>query len=109
MAGTDDEKQAMWDDLLKALEQSIKDEKDRHAAAELEFTKMITANMQMGAPDQHTAVRWILEAEELSDVDMMYGSDYVAYLFGLPYKGRHDTLIQAVLAEMEPARYVAEE
>lgn len=109
MAGTDDEKQALWDDLLIALERSIQDEKDAHAAAELRFAEMIRENMLLGARDEETAVRWILEAEELSDYDMMYGADYVAFLFDLPYKGTYDNLIQTVLAGMEPARYIETE
>ena len=109
MAGTDDEKQAMWDQLLVALEQSIQEERDRHTRAEARFAKMIAENMLLGAPDEETAVRWILEAEELSDYDMMYGADYVAHLFDLPYKGTYDTLIRTVLATMEPARYIEEE
>lgn len=109
MAGTDDEKQALWDNLLIALERSIQEEKDAHAAAELRFAEMIRKNIALGAADELTAVRWILDAEELSDVDMMYGSDYVAFLFDLPYKGRYDNMIQTVLAGMEPARRIAEE
>lgn len=109
MSATADEKQTMWDDLLVALEQSIREEKDRHAAAELRFAEMIEKNIALGAADEQTAVRWILEAEELSDVDMMYGSDYVAHLFDLPYKGTYDNMIQTVLAGMEPLRRIAEE
>lgn len=104
MVMTDDEKQETWDDLLVDLEISIKEEKDRHTAAEIAFGRLIAKNIQLGAANDQTAVRWILDAENLSDVDRMYGSDYVAYLFDLPYKGTYDTLIRTVLAEMEPVR-----
>ena len=58
----------------------------------------------MGAADEHTAIRWILDAEDLSEVDLAYGSDYIAFLFNLPYKGTYDSLIQAVLAERESSK-----
>jgi hypothetical protein len=56
--------------------------------------------MVAGAQDELTAIRWILEAEALSKFDLAYGSDYVAWHFGLPYKGEFDQQIQTVIDAM---------
>jgi hypothetical protein len=56
--------------------------------------------MVAGARDELTAIRWILEAEALSKFDLAYGSDYVAWHFGLPYKGEFDQQIQTVIDAM---------
>ncbi len=56
--------------------------------------------MLAGAKDELTAIRWILEAEQLSKFDLAYGSDYVAWHFGLPYKGEFDQQIQTVIDAM---------
>jgi hypothetical protein len=56
--------------------------------------------MLLGAADELTAIRWILEAEQLTEYDLAYGSDYVAFHFGLPYKGLFDQQIQTVINTM---------
>lgn len=101
MTSTDDEKQLTWDNLLVELRHSMDEERDRHARAEARFGELIAKNMQLGAADEFTAVRWILDAEELSTIDLMYGSDYVAFLFDLPYKGKYDTMIGEVCEQLK--------
>lgn len=96
----DDTRQSMWDNLLEELATETARQKDAYARAEIEFHQRIQGAMLLGAEDELTAVRWILAAEDLSDVDRAYGSDYIAFLFNLPYKGTYDALIQTVLAEM---------
>ena len=95
----DDTRQAMWDGLLNELELETKRELDAYARAEIEFHQRIQGAMLLGAADELTAIRWIIDAEELSEVDRQYGSDYIAFLFHLPYKGTYDQQIQAVLAK----------
>lgn len=97
---TDFDRQAIWDGLMRELEHSIQEEQDRHARAETAFAGLIQMNRQLGAADTHTAIRWILQARNYSATDLAYGSDYVAFLFDLPYKGQFDAAIAAVLADM---------
>ncbi len=97
----DFDRQAIWDGLMRELAAEIARERDAYARAEIEFHQRIQGAMLLGAADEQTAVRWILAAEDLSEVDLAYGSDYIAFLFNLPYKGTYDALIQTVLAEME--------
>jgi hypothetical protein len=96
----DAEKQIMWDDLIDSLERACEEARDDYARAETAFADLIQMNRKLGAADTHTAIRWILQARNYSATDLAYGSDYVAYLFDLPYKGQFDAEIAAVLAEM---------
>ncbi len=99
----DFDRQAIWDGLCRELEAELARERDAHARAEIEFHQRIQGAMLMGAKDELTAVRWILEAEQFTDNDLAYGSDYVAFHFGLPYKGLFDQQIQTVIATMTKA------
>jgi hypothetical protein len=100
----DEGKQAAWNTLLDDLSRSMKEERDRHACAEDKFALQIANTIALGAADEKTAIRWILDGESLSDIDLMYGSDYVAFLFDLPYKGRFDKIISEVCKEIEEMR-----
>jgi len=101
MSSTDDEKQETWDNLLVELDRSIKEEKDRHSAAEAAFARLIQSTINYGARDEVTAIRWILQAKNLSEFDLSYGSDYVAFLFDLPYKSKYDTMIGEVCEQLK--------
>lgn len=102
-AATDFDRQAIWDGLLRELAAELARERDAYARAEIEFHQRIQGAMVLGAADELTAIRWILEAEEFTDNDLAYGSDYVAFHFGLPYKGEFDQQIQTVIATMTKA------
>lgn len=66
------------------------------AAAELET--LISENLEMGAGDRKTAIRWILEAEgALQEMDM----GYIEYSFGLKY-GTYAEEFQSVCNESYP-------
>lgn len=99
----DFDRQAIWDGLLRELAAETARQKDAYARAEIEFHQRIQGAMVLGAEDELTAIRWILEAEEFTDNDLAYGSDYVAFHFGLPYKGEFDQQIQTVIATMTKA------
>jgi hypothetical protein len=96
----DDTRQSMWDNLLEELAAETARQKDAYARAEIEFHQRVQGTMLAGAKDELTAIRWILEAEQLSKFDLAYGSDYVAWHFGLPYKGEFDQQIQTVIDAM---------
>ena len=96
----DDTRQAMWDNLLEELAAETARQLDAYARAEIAFHQRVQGTMVAGARDELTAIRWILEAEQLSKFDLAYGSDYVAWHFGLPYKGEFDQQIQTVINAM---------
>ena len=96
----DDTRQSMWDTLLEELAAELARERDAYARAEIEFHQRVQGAMLLGAADELTAIRWILEAEQFTDNDLAYGSDYVAFHFGLPYKGEFDEQIQTVINAM---------
>jgi len=96
----DDTRQSMWDNLLEELAAETARQKDAYARAEIQFHQRVQGTMLAGAKDELTAIRWILEAEQLSKFDLAYGSDYVAWHFGLPYKGEFDQQIQTVIDAM---------
>jgi len=93
----DDTRQAMWDNLLEELAAETARQKDAYARAEIQFHQRVQGTMLAGAEDELTAIRWILEAEQITKFDLAYGSDYVAWHFGLPYKGEFDQQIQTVI------------
>lgn len=97
----DDTRQAMWDNLLEELAEETARQKDAYARAEIDFHQRVQGTMLAGAKDELTAIRWILAAEQFTNSDLAYGSDYVAYHFGLPYKGLFDQQIQTVITAME--------
>lgn len=97
----DDGRQALWDNLLQELAAETARQQDAYARAEIEFHQRVQGMMLSGAKDELTAIRWILEAEQFTENDWAYGSDYVAFHFNLPYKGLFDQQIQTVLNEME--------
>lgn len=99
----DFDRQAIWDGLLRELAAENARQQDAYARAEIEFHQRIQGAMLLGAEDELTAIRWILEAEQFAENDMAYGSDYVAWHFGLPYKGEFDQQIQTVIATMTKA------
>lgn len=96
----DFDRQAIWDGLLRELAAENARQQDAYARAEIAFHQRMQGTMLAGAEDELTAIRWILEAEQFADNDMAYGSDYVAWHFGLPYKGEFDQQIQTVIATM---------
>jgi hypothetical protein len=96
----DDTRQSMWDNLLNELAAENARQKDAYARAEIAFHQRIQGAMLVGAADELTAIRWILEAEAFTEIDMAYGSDYMAFHFGLPYKGQFDQQIQTVINAM---------
>ena len=99
----DDTRQSMWDNLLEELAAETARQLDAYARAEIEFHQRVQGTMLAGAADELAAIRWILEAEQLTENDLAYGSDYVAFHFGLPYKGLFDQQIQTVIDDMSVA------
>ena len=82
---TDEEKQGIWDYLCEELEREMDYQKKMEDRALADFQERVQQAYSLGAKDLETAVRWIIEAEDFSDMDYCYGADYCAWHFGLAY------------------------
>ena len=96
----DDTRQSMWDSLCRELENTMEAERAAEARAELEFHQRVQGAMLIGAEDEVTAIRWILDAEGLDEHDLAYGADYVAFHFGLSYQNSFRDQITAAIKAM---------
>ena len=96
----DDNRQAMWDSLCRELEDTMAAERDAEARAEIAFHQRIQGAMLIGAADDLTAIRWILEAEQFTEYDLAYGADYVAFHFGTSYSNPYKETIAAAITAM---------
>ena len=84
---THDEKQEMWDGLLRAVELAIESEKQEQAMNIANFEQRVLETIRHGAGDRATAIRWILDGEDLlNETD----KNFVRYMFGLPYNYDYD-------------------
>lgn len=84
-SGNNDQKQAIWDDLILRLEEKHNEDKRIEAIETEKFEAQIASTMTVGACSRETAIRWIVDCLDLSDSDKMYGGDYICYTLNLPY------------------------
>lgn len=88
-----DQKQEIWNELVLELEESNRQEALREEAAVTAFAKRISDAIALGAKNEETAIRWVLEGENFDLNDYQYGADYAAYHFGLSYRNQwRDTI-----------------
>lgn len=95
----DEGKQTAWNVLLDELEVEIARERDEKEAAERDFQKRIDDAINIGAPDEDTALRWILDGENFSLNDYQYGADYAAFHFGLSYTNKWRNQLEKITHE----------
>lgn len=98
---TDADKQHIWDRLIQDLQLAMEEEAQQEIAAINAFELEIADALDLGAPSREDAVRWIVDGMNLSDVDIMYGSNYICYLKGLPYKMAYlfDNVVNSMMKE----------
>ena len=77
-----DGKQAIWDGLIKEMEDRQSEELAAECLALANFEARIAEYVTLGASDRETAIRWILQAEGL---DNEYDAGYICYCLGLSY------------------------
>ena len=100
-ARTPRQKQELWNALCDEHEEVIKREKAEKARAALALTERLEVMYQLGAKTEVQALKWIMEAEEFSDIDLQYGADYFCFHFGLDYtEGKKSFRIQEAINEM---------
>jgi hypothetical protein len=85
-SASDDRKQEIWDRVLADLNAELEAEYKREAAAILEFQARICEARSLGAQTDADALRWIMDAEGLEDLDLQDGG--FEYHLGLPF-GNH--------------------
>lgn len=79
---TDDEKQAEWDHLLKALKRAIEEEQEQEKRAIERFEATVTQKIESGAGNRETAIRWIMDASSAARISDW---DFLCWEHGLPY------------------------
>jgi hypothetical protein len=82
-AMTPAEKQERWDYVVGVLKGTMAEEERREAGLIAIFEATVTATIANGAKDRETAIRWIIDAENVDGVDG--DIDYFCYRMGLPY------------------------
>jgi hypothetical protein len=80
-----DGKQAAWNTLVDELAENNSRGREREKKAIKDFEDRIELLVSVGARDRDTAIRWIIESLNLSEIDKMYGGSYICYLLDLPY------------------------
>jgi len=81
----DFDRQAIWDGLTNELKLEMARERQAQLNAEIKMHQRIQGVMLVGAKDEVQALKWIMEAEEFSDIDLQYGASYFCFHFGLSY------------------------
>ena len=99
-ARTPRQKQELWNALCDEHEEVIKREKVEKARAALALTERLETMYQLGAKTEVQALKWIMEAEEFSDIDLQYGAGYFCFHFGLDYRAEKEFRIQEAINEM---------
>lgn len=87
-----EELEAELDHLIQVANQVAEAEAEAEEAALRHFEAQVAKNIEYGAKDRATAIRWILAAEEL---DKEYDMGYICYTLGLNYK--HENMFREVL------------
>lgn len=84
-AYSDADKQTVWDNLCRQLDEEIEREQQEQTRAIEGFERGVEAAILLGAADRQTAIRWVAEGLGLDSVDYMYGGSKVCFELGLPY------------------------
>jgi hypothetical protein len=80
-AMTPAEKQVRWDYVISVLKGTMAEEERREAELIASFEASVTATIANGAKDRETAIRWMIDAEDVNgDVE------HFCYRMGLPYR-----------------------
>ena len=61
---SNDEKQKVWDWMVVRVEESIDEEAREQQASIARFEALVAKNIEVGAGDRETALRWIMDASD---------------------------------------------
>lgn len=82
---TDDERQQIWDYVCADLDAELLRQEREYMTAIQHLEANVQRNMDLGAADRETAIRWVIQSLDLSDLDLQYGGSIVCYELGLPF------------------------
>ena len=97
---TDEERQEYWDMACRDLDIRIDEDHRMQQEAIERFEAQVASNMEMGAADRATAIRWILQAEGHTQE---YDMGYICYCLGLPYFKGYEEEFAPLMDKMEVA------
>ena len=86
-----DTKQTIWDNLIDDMVRNDAEEIKAKKENASNLAKRIKEVCKLGAKNYRTAVRWIIEADEL-EPDLYYQGDHLAWEYNIDYK--HKKLFQ---------------
>ena len=78
---TDSEKQAIWDDLGREMEQRNIRENDREVLAIEKFEKLVAETISYGAKTRQKAIEWLMQGTSYVGDDV----EFFEYTQGIPY------------------------
>ena len=84
-ASNDDAKQGIWNDLIDDMVKNDAEEAKIKAENVSNLAKRIKETCKLGARNYRTAIRWILEADELEH-DKYYEGDQLCWEFNIGFK-----------------------
>lgn len=99
ISSSNDEKQATWDSLIRALEASMAAEKaieDHHVSS---FEARIKDAFLTGATTRAAAIQAVLEASNLPNYALTYGGESVCFELKLPFS--YGTELDPIVAKMQ--------
>jgi len=79
---TMEELKAEADYISKAVKNAMEEEAEAEKASVNEFEKRVSDTIESGAGDRTTALRWIMQAENMENE---YDAGYICYCLNLPY------------------------
>lgn len=79
-AANADQKQAVWNDLLNALDSTIALKKQEQDRAIERFERLVAELVNCGAKDFEMAIKWLHESNETNGDD-----DYLEFCLNLPF------------------------
>ena len=86
-----DEKEAIWNNLIDDMVKNDAEEARLKAENASILAKRIKETCKLGAKNYRTAIKWILEADELEE-DWLYEGGFLCYQFNIEY--RHEKLFK---------------
>jgi hypothetical protein len=84
-AGSDADKQHIWDHLLEELDYTVNREANEKIAAVNAFELEVANALDLGASSRDVAIRWVVQSMKLTEFDLAYGGSHICYIKDLPY------------------------
>lgn len=100
---SDDERQDIWDDLLRELDIRFAEDQRREREAVSRFDSGLELIQATMACEREEAIMHFVASLNLDKYDLMYGGSYICFELGLPYsmEKEFEPAVKALLAKME--------